>query len=164
MRGTDHQQSGMFSYVSTEQRVPKDHPLREIRAMVDGVLRELGPRFGSIYAKSGRPSIAPEKLLRVLLLQVLYTVRSERMLMEQLDYNFLFRWFVGLNIDEPVWDVTVFTKNRERLLKGEVAQAFFNAVVAQARAQGLLSDEAFHCRRDIDRGLGGAEELQTEGR
>ena len=126
MRGTDHQQSGMFSYISAERRVPKDHPLRPIRAMADAALEQLGPSFDAIYASSGRPSIAPEKLLRALLLQVLYTVRSERMLMEQLDYNFLFRWFVGLNIDDPVWDVTVFTKNRERLLKGEVAEGFFH--------------------------------------
>jgi transposase len=111
--------------------------------MVDAALKELGSRFDELYASGGRPSIAPEKLLRALLLQVLYTVRSERMLMEQLDYNFLFRWFVGLSIDDPVWDVTVFTKNRQRLLKGEVAQGFFNVVVEQARAQGLLSDEHF---------------------
>ena len=143
MRGTDRQQSSMFSYISAEQRVPKDHPLRAIRAMADAALRQLGPCFDAIYASHGRPSIAPEKLLRALLLQALYTVRSERMLMEQLDYNFLFRWFVGLNLDEPVWDVTVFTKNRERLLKGEVADGFFTAVVDQARAQGLLSDEHF---------------------
>jgi transposase len=143
MRGADREQSSMFSYISAEQRVPRDHPLRPIRAMADAALGQLGPRFDAIYASGGRPSIAPEKLLRALLLQVLYTVRSERMLMEQLDYNFLFRWFVGLNIDDPVWDVTVFTKNRERLLKGEVAQEFFNAVVDQARAQGLLSDEHF---------------------
>jgi transposase len=133
----------MFSYISAEQRVPSDHPLRTIRLMVDGVLRQLGPRFDSIYARIGRPSIPPEKLLRALILQILYTVRSERMLMEQLNYNFLFRWFVGLNIDDPVWDATVFTKNRERLLAGQVARAFFNAVVAQARAQGLLSDGHF---------------------
>jgi len=119
MRGVDHQQSGMFSYISAEQRVPKDHPLRAIRVMVDAALKESSWRFDAVYATSGRPSIAPEKLLRALLLQVLYTVRSERLLMEQLDYNFLFRWFVGLNIDDPVWDVTVFTKNRERLLVGE---------------------------------------------
>jgi transposase len=143
MRGTDHQQSGMFSYISAERRVPKDHPLRAMRATVDAALEELGLRFDETYASGGRPSIAPEKLLRALLLQVLYTVRSERMLMEQLDYNFLFRWFVGLSIDDPVWDVTVFTKNRERLLVGEVAQGFFNAVVERARAQGLLSDEHF---------------------
>ena len=143
MRGVDHQQSGMFSYISAEQRVPRDHPLRAMRALVDAALKELGPRFAVLYASGGRPSIAPEKLLRALLLQVLYTVRSERLLMEQLDYNFLFRWFVGLNIDDPVWAVTVFTKNRERLLEGEVAQGFFNAVVAHARARGLLSDEHF---------------------
>jgi len=143
MRGVDQQQSGMFSYISAEQRVPKDHPLRAIRVMVDAALKESSWRFDAVYAASGRPSIAPEKLLRALLLQVLYTVRSERLLMEQLDYNFLFRWFVGLNIDDPVWDVTVFTKNRERLLVGEVAQGFFNAVLEQARAQGLLSNEHF---------------------
>ena len=143
MRGTDDQQSTMFSYISAEQRVPKDHPLRAVRAMVDGALRELGPRFDAIYAANGRPSIPPEKLLRTLLLQVLYTVRSERLLMEQLDYNLLFRWFVGLNLDEPVWDATVFSKNRERLLEGEIAEGFFQAVVEQARAQGLLSDEHF---------------------
>src|ERR1700681_2146298 len=133
----------MFSYISAEQRVPSDHPLRAIRLMVDGVLRQLGPRFDSIYARIGRPSIPPEKLLRALILQILYTVRSERMLMEQLNYNFLFRWFVGLNIDDPVWDATVFTKNRERLLAGQVAQGFFNAVLDQAGAQGLLSNEHF---------------------
>ena len=143
MRGVDHQQSGMFSYISAERRVPRDHPLRAIRVMVDAALKESSWRFDAVYASSGRPSIAPEKLLRALLLQVLYTVRSERLLMEQLDYNFLFRWFVGLNIDEPVWDVTVFTKNRERLLVGEVAQGFFNAVLEQASAQGLLSNEHF---------------------
>jgi transposase len=143
MRGVDHQQSGMFSYISAERRVPKDHPLRAIRVMVDAALKESSWRFDAVYATSGRPSIPPEKLLRALLLQMLYTVRSERLLMEQLDYNFLFRWFVGLNIDDPVWDVTVFTKNRERLLVGEVAQGFFNAVVEQAAARGLLSNQHF---------------------
>jgi transposase len=143
MRGADHQQSSMFSYISAEQRVPKDHPLRAVRAMADRALKELGPSFDAIYASSGRPSIAPERLLRALLLQVLYTVRSERLLMEQLDYNFLFRWFVGLNIDERVWDATVFTKNRDRLLAGEVGEGFFAAVLDQARERGLLSDEHF---------------------
>ncbi len=143
MRGTDHQQSEMFSYISAERRVPRDHPLRAIRTMADTALRELGPRFARLYASPGRPSIAPEKLLRALLLQILYTVRSERQLIEQLDYNLLFRWFVGLSMDDPVWDVTVFTKNRERLLAGEVAQAFFNAVLDQARSHDLLSAEHF---------------------
>ncbi len=143
MRGADQQQSGMFSYISAEQRVAKDHPLRAIRAMVDLALHNMGPQFELMYAKVGRPSIPPEKLLRALLLQVLYTVRSERLLMEQLDYNLLFRWFVGLNIDEPVWDVTVFTKNRERLLGAEVAQALFAEVLAQARRRDLLSTERF---------------------
>lgn len=143
MRGTDHQQSSMFSYISAERRVPNDHPLRAIRLMTDQALSELGPRFEALYARNGRPSIPPEKLLRALLLQVLYTVRSERLLMEQLDYNFLFRWFVGLSIDDPVWDATVFSKNRDRLLGGEVADAFFSAVLGQARGHGLLSDEHF---------------------
>ena len=143
MGGVDHQQSGMFSYISAEQRVPRDHPLRAIRVMVDAALKESSWRFDAVYANRGRPSIAPEKLLRALLLQVLYTVRSERLLMEQLDYNFLFRWLVGLTIDDPVWDVTVFTKNRERLLVGDVAQGFFNTVLDQASARGLLSNEHF---------------------
>ena len=143
MRGADHQQSGMFSYISAERRVPKDHPLRAIRAMVDVALRNMWPQFEAMYAKVGRPSIPPEKLLRALLLQVLYTVRSERMLMEQLNYNLLFRWFVGLNLDDPVWDVTVFTKNRERLLGAEVANTFFAEVLAQASSGNLLSTEHF---------------------
>jgi len=143
MRGSDNQQSGMFSYISAERRVPKDHPLRAIRAMVDVALRNMGSQFDAMYAKVGRPSIAPEKLLRALLLQVLYTVRSERMLMEQLDYNLLFRWFVGMNIDDPVWDVTVFTKNRERLLAAGVANILFGEVLAQARSRALLSSEHF---------------------
>src|SRR6478609_3984378 len=128
MRGKDEQQLDVFSYVSPEQRVPQDHPLRPLRVMTDEALRELQPRFNKLYAKTGRPSIAPEKLLRALLLQALYSVRIERMLMEQLNYNLLFRWFVGLNMDDSVWDVTVFTKNRERLLDGYIAVAFFNAI------------------------------------
>jgi transposase len=143
MRGADHQQSGMFSYISAEERVPKDHPLRAIRAMIDVALRNMGPQFEAMYARVGRPSIAPEKLLRALLLQVLYTVRSERMLMEQLNYNLLFRWFVGMNLDDAVWDVTVFTKNRERLLAAEVAKTLFAEVLAQARSRELLSSEHF---------------------
>ena len=143
MRGADYQQSGIFSYISAEKRVPKDHPLRAVRAMVDVALRNMGPQFDAMYAKVGRPSIPPEKLLRALLLQVLYTVRSERMLMEQLDYNLPFRWFVGMNIDDPVWDVTVFTKNRERLLAADVAKTLFAEVLAQARSRDLLSSEHF---------------------
>jgi transposase len=143
MRGKDEQQLDVFSYISPEQRVPHDHPLRPLRVMTDEALRELQPRFNKLYAKTGRPSIAPEKLLRALLLQALYSVRSERMLMEQLNYNLLFRWFVGLNMDDSVWDVTVFTKNRERLLDGDIAEAFFQAVLEQARERNLLSDEHF---------------------
>src|ERR671921_204643 len=124
MRGNDHQQSAMFSYLSPEDRVPQNHPLRPIRAMVDAALKALSPLFDQMYAAFGRPSIAPEKLLRALLLQMLYSVRSERMLMEQLEYNLLFRWFVGLSMDDEVWDATVFTKNRERLLEGEIAAEF----------------------------------------
>ncbi len=143
MRGKDEQQLDVFSYVSPEQRVPQDHPLRPLRVMTEVALRELQPRFNKLYAKTGRPSIAPEKLLRALLLQALYSVRSERMLMEQLDYNLLFRWFVGVNMDDSIWDVTVFTKNRERLLDGDIAEAFFQAVLKQARQRDLLSDEHF---------------------
>jgi transposase len=133
----------MFSYVSPEERVPADHPLRIIRRMTDDALRGMTDQLEALYPRFGRPSIAPEKLLRALLLQVFFSVRSERMLMEQLNYNLLFRWFVGLNMDEPVWDATVFTKNRQRLLDGDVAQTFFGMVVEQARQQGLLSSEHF---------------------
>jgi len=143
MRGTDTQQSGMFSYLSPEERVPEKHPLRAIRGMTDEVLKGLSAKFKELYSATGRPSIAPEKLLRALLLQILYTVRSERLLMEQLQYNLLFRWFVGLNMEEPVWVATVFTKNRDRLLEGEIAGLFFAGVLAQARAADLLSDEHF---------------------
>src|SRR5471030_2351040 len=143
MRGPDHQQSAIFSYLSPEQRVPSDHPLRAVRQMADTVLAQLSQLFSKMYSDIGRRSIPPEKLLRALLLQVLYTVRSERMLMEQLQYNLLFRWFVGLNMDDQIWDVTVFTKNRERFLDGDIAQKFFSAVLDQARAADLLSDEHF---------------------
>jgi transposase len=143
MRGHDKHQEGMFSYVSPEKRVPLDHPLRRVRAMTDAALQEMSGKFGELYSRYGRPSIAPEKLLRALLLQALYSVRSERLLMEELNYNLLFRWFVGLNVDDEVWDVTVFTKNRERLLEGNIAEAFFNQVLVQADGHGLLSDEHF---------------------
>ena len=143
MRGPDAQQAAMFSYVGLEERIPADHPLRAIRAMADRALRALSPLFSKLYAPSGRESIPPERLLRALLLQALYSIRSERQLMEQMEYNLLFRWFAGLNIDDPVWDVTVFTKNRDRLLEGEVAQAFFEQVLAQGREADLLSSEHF---------------------
>ncbi len=143
MRGTDTQQSGMFSYLSPEERVPERHPLRAIRRMTDEALKGLSGKFDELYSITGRPSIAPEKLLRALLLQILYTVRSERVLMEQLQYNLLFRWFVGLNMDEPVWVATVFSKNRDRLLEGEIASLFFSGVLAQARSADLLSDDHF---------------------
>ncbi len=143
MRGIDHQQSHMFSYLSPEARVSQEHPLRAIRSMVDEVLRGLSAQFDGMYAREGRPSIAPEKLLRAQLLQLLYSIRSERLLMEEIDYSILFRWFVGLNLDEEVWDATVFTKNRDRLLEAEVAKQFLALVVEQARAQQLTSDEHF---------------------
>src|SRR5205814_1460585 len=143
MRGDDLNQSAMYSYLSAEERVPADHPLREIRRMCDQALEQVSPRFKKLYSPIGRPSIAPEKLLRALLLQVLYSVRSERMLMEELNYNLLFRWFVGLNMDDAVWVPTVFSKNRERLLEGDIAQAFFDAVLSQARTKDLLSDDDF---------------------
>src|SRR5437660_2981164 len=143
MRGADHQQNHMFSYLSPEMRVRKDHPLRAIRAMVDEVLTQLSRRFDTMYARVGRPSIAPEKLLRAQLRQMLYSIRSERLLMEEMDYNLLFRWFVGLNADDEVWNATTFTKNRDRLLEAEVAQEFLACVVEQAREKGLTSDEHF---------------------
>lgn len=143
MRGADEQPGSMFSYVTLEERVPKDHPLREIRRITDRALERLSPRFGTLYIKFGRPSIAPEKLLRALLLQALYTIRSERQLMEQLDYNLLFRWFVGLGMDDSVWSATTFTKNRERLLDGDIASAFFEAILIHADRERLLSNEHF---------------------
>ncbi len=143
MRGDDQQQAAMWSYLSPEQRVPPEHPLRPLRTMVDTVLAELSPQFARLYSRVGCPSIPPEKLLRALLLQVLYTVRSEQLLMEQLHYNLLFRWFVGLNMDDPIGDPTVFTKNRQRLLDGDIAGRFFARILAQARERGLLSDEHF---------------------
>ena len=141
MRGDDREPDAMFSYVSAEQRVPKDHPLRAIRALVDEVLRDMSREFDGLYARVGRPSIPPERLLRAQLLQIFYSIRSERLLMEQLDYNLLFRWFVGMDMDEPIWDPTVFTKNRDRLLNQEIARSFFRRVVD--RATGLMSDEHF---------------------
>jgi len=143
MRGPDDQTNGMFSYLSPEQRVRPDHPLRAIRRLTDEVLATLSPRFTKMYSDIGRPSIPPEQLLRALLIQSLYTVRSERLLMEEIDYSVLYRWFVGLSMNDPIWSPTTFSKNRERLLESDIAGAFFDGVLAQARAAGLLSDEHF---------------------
>jgi transposase len=143
MRGADEQSGSMFSYISPEERVPQDHPLRAIRAITDRALERLSPRFGALYVNFGRPSVPPEKLLRALLVQALYSIRSERLLMEQLEYNILFRWFVGLGMDDPVWDPTTFTKTRDRLLEGDIAEAFFQAVLLHAQSAKLLSDEHF---------------------
>ena len=143
MRGADNQQAGMYSYLSPEERVRADHPLRSVRTMADEALKNMSERFAAMYAKTGRPSIPPEKLLRAQLIQMLYSIRSERLLMEEIDYSMLFRWFVGMNLDEPVWDATVFTKNRNRLLEGDVAREFLSEVVKQAQAKGLTSDEHF---------------------
>jgi transposase len=143
VRGSDEQTKDMFSYLSPEQRVRPNHPLRAIRLMTDDVLRLLSPRFTKMYSDIGRPSIPPEQLLRALLLQALYTIRSERLLMEEIDYSILFRWFIGLSLDEEIWSPTVFSKNRDRLLRADVASAFFDAVLDQARGAELLSDEHF---------------------
>ncbi len=143
MRGDDPRHDAMFSYITPEARVRADHPLRPIRRMTDAALQRLSPRLARLYATTGRPSIPPEQLLRALLLQMLYTIRSERLLVEELDYNILYRWFVGLTLDDPVWDATTFTKNRDRLLEGDVADAFFAEVLAAIKAEGLLSDEHF---------------------
>jgi transposase len=143
MRGSDVDQGALFSYVSPESRIPKDHPLRPIRTMVDRALSALWKEFSKMYSREGRPSIPPERLLRALLIQILYSVRSERMLMEQLDYNLLFRWFVGLGVDDPVWNHSTFSKNRDRFLESDLATAFFVQILEQAGEAGYLSDEHF---------------------
>jgi transposase len=143
MRGEDEQQQAMYSYISPEQRVPQDHPLRPIRRMVNQALKEISPALGGLYSRWGRPSIPPERLQRASLLQVFYSIRSERLLMEQLDYNLLFRWFVGLNMDDRVWDHSTFSKNRDRFLASDLAGAFFAQVLEQAGEAELLSDEHF---------------------
>ncbi len=143
MRGPEQAQTALFSYLSVEDRIPHDHPLRALRKLVDPILTALSPRFAALYSELGRPSIPPEYLLRALLLQILYTIRSERQLMEQLDYNLLYRWFVGLKPDDPVWVPTVFSKNRDRLLAGDIAAAFLSEVLRLADAHALLSHEHF---------------------
>jgi len=162
MRGADQQQNHIFSYLSPEERVRKDHPLRGVRAMVDEVLKQLSGRFDAMYAKVGRPSIPPEQLLRAQLLQMLYSIRSERLLMEEIDYNLLFRWFVGLNADDEVWDATVFTKNRDRLLEADVAKEFLAQVVEQARGKGLTSDEHFTVDGTLLEAWAGAKSFQLK--
>lgn len=164
MRGEERQQTKLFSYVSPEQRIPAKHPIRTVRQLVDQALRALSPQFDALYASGGRPSIPPEQLLRALLLQVLFTVRSERQLMERIDYDLMFRWFVGLELDEPVWDVTVFTKNRDRLLAGEIAQAFFAAVLAEAQRRQLLSAEHFTIDGTLVRAWAGHKSFQRRRR
>lgn len=164
MRGEERQQTRLFSYVSAEQRIPPKHPIRTIRQLVDRALERLSPQFDRLYAASGRPSIPPEQLLRALLLQVLFTVRSERQLMERIDYDLMFRWFVGLELDDPVWDVTVFTKNRDRLLEGDIAQRFFQAVLSEARQRQLLSAEHFTIDGSLVRAWAGQKSFQRRGR
>jgi len=162
MRGADQQQNHIFSYLSPEERVRKDHPLRAIRVMVDELLKQLSRRFDAMYAKVGRPSIPPEQLLRAQLLQMLYSIRSERLLMEEIDYSMLFRWFVGLNLDDEVWDATVFTKNRDRLLEADVAKEFLAQVVEQARTKGLTSEEHFTVDGTLLEAWAGAKSFQPK--
>lgn len=143
MRGEQDKQPVLFSYVSQEDRISEDHPLRLLRSLIDPILKTMSPRFEKLYSDTGRPSIPPEYLLRAMVLQVLYTVRSERLLMEQLNYNLLFRWFVGLSMDDTVWNHSVFSKNRDRLLDGDIAESFLKQVIQVAREKGFLSDEHF---------------------
>jgi transposase len=163
MRGGDRQQGTMWSRISPEQRVPVDHPLRPIREMVNVVLKDMSPSFSRIYAREGRPSIPPERLLRALLLQLFFSVRSERQLMEQLDYNLLFRWFVGLNADDPVWNPTTFTKNRERLIDAAIADKFFERVLVLAREAGLLSEEHFTVDGTLIEAWAGQKSFKPKG-
>jgi transposase len=143
MRGDDQKQAAMFSYLTLAQRIPADHPARQIRVLVDRALARMDGELEKLYSDTGRPSIAPERLLRATLLMILFSIRSERQLMEQMNYNLLFRWFVGLEMDDPVWDVTVFTKNRERLIEAAVSQRLLESVLVEARAHDLLSEEHF---------------------
>ena len=164
MRGEESKQGPLFSYVSQEDRIPADHPLRSIRTMSDEVLEGMSKRFSALYSDVGRPSIPPEQLLRALLLQILYSIRSERMLMEQLDYNLLFRWFVGLTMDDTVWVATVFTKNRDRLLDGDIAEVFFTGVLAVAKGKNLLSDEHFTVDGTLIEAWAGQKSFQKKGK
>lgn len=163
MRGIQDHQGALFSYVSQEDRIPEDHPLRRVREIVDPLLKELSPQFDALYADTGRPSIPPEQLLRALLVQIFYTIRSERLLMEQLNYNLLFRWFVGLSMDDQVWDHSVFTKNRDRLLDGKISEMFLRQVVALARSRKLLSDEHFTVDGTLIEAWAGQKSFQKKG-
>src|SRR5467141_448396 len=164
MRGGDVRSEALFSYLSCEARVPLDHPLRPIQKIVDEALGALTGEFDKLYAKFGRPSVPPERLLRALLLQAFYSVRSELQLIEQLDYNLLFRWFVGLSLDAEVWDTTVFTKNRERLIEGDIAGRFHGRSTDPGLGQGAVVGRASLGRRHADRGVGQYEELSPRGR
>lgn len=163
MRGEDEKQRGMFSYVTLEQRIAGDHPARQIRGLVDRALERMDGDLEQLYARTGRPSIAPERLMRALLLQVLYSIRSERQLMEQMDYNLLFRWFVGLEMDDRVWDVTVFTKNRERLIAGQVSQQLLESVLVEAREKQLLSEEHFSVDGTLIQAWAAARSFKEKG-
>ena len=163
MRGTDIHQSGMFSYVSLESRVPQEHPLRGIRELLDEALEGMSRDFERVYATEGRPSIPPERLVRASTLQILYSIRSERLLCEQLDYNLLFRWFVGLSIDEPIWDHSSFTKNRDRLIEAKVARKLLRRIVRKARERASALERALQRGWDVDRVLGGGEEHAPAG-
>ena len=163
MRSEDVQNTAMWSYLSPEARVPADHPLRSLRELVNVALRKLSPEFTKMYSPNGRPSIPPERLLRALLLQIFYTVRSERMLMEQLNYNMLFRWFVGLNLDDPVWDVTVFTKKAPALPRGWRRQEVLCCSLGSSARRQSFERRAFHRRRYFRRSLGESQELQAQG-
>src|ERR1700687_4504159 len=164
MRGRFADQGGMFSYISPEARVPPNHPLRRIRALVRDVLSELNRSLEKLYASEGRPSIPPEQLLSALLLQVFYGIRSERQLMEQLDYNLLYRWFVGLSPDDPIWDPTTFTKNRDRLQTGAVCAKFMTKLLNHSEGQAAVVGRAFFGGRNADRGVGLAQEFPPQGR
>jgi len=164
MRGELEDSEGMFSYITPAQRVPKDHPLRPIRVLVDEVLSDLWPVFERMYSRTGRPSIPPERLIRALVLMMLYSIRSERQLMEQLNFNILFRWFVGLGLDDRIWDATVFTKNRRRLLEGEVDVKFFEGILTRAREKGLISEEHFTVDGTLIEAWAGQKSFQKKNR
>ena len=164
MRGDDKQQASMFSYVTMEQRIPANHPMRRIRAMADRALETMDAVFDDLYSETGRPSIAPERLLRAQLLMILYSIRSERQLMEQIDFNILYRWFVGLEMDEAVWDAKVFSKNRERLIAGEASRQLLLAVIDQARGPAVVERGALHGGWNVVAGLGQPAQLQGEAR